>query len=237
MTDTGLEQLSSGWWILTEDTDPHSASLKIRASGDLTKEARPEIARFQQYIPVGGTVVNAGAFIGDHAAVYAELVGTTGHVWAYEPHPVSCEALRRNMAQLPQRNVTVVEAGLGAYTQPTGLGVYTTPNIGASFLTDSQDHPTYPVEVRALDDERFPRKVDFIHLDTEGMEGYVLAGARQLLARDRPTVVIEVSKGQIERQGLSMSGLCAIILALGYTATSIPTTAEEEPQLLLRPTK
>ena len=53
-------------------------------------------------------------------------------------------------------------------------------------------------------------RVDLVKLDTEGTEPAVLAGARELLARDEPFIVCEVL------HGLTEAGLHAALEPLGY---------------------
>ena len=43
-------------------------------------------------------VLDIGANIGVHTLHLAKLVGETGQVLAFEPNPVACEELRRNIA-------------------------------------------------------------------------------------------------------------------------------------------
>ena len=62
-----------------------------------------EIAGGAHLIPEGGGGINAGAALGDHAVAYSQIVGASGHVYAFEPDPVTYEALRQNVARLLDR--------------------------------------------------------------------------------------------------------------------------------------
>ena len=51
------------------------------------------------------------------------------------------------------------------------------------------------------------RPVDFIKVDVEGHEGEVFRGARSLIARDRPAILLEVSRRQLRRYGSGLRDL------------------------------
>src|SRR5262245_23415731 len=47
------------------------------------------LIQMQEYIPVGATVIDIGAYIGDHTITLARQVGPNGHVIAIEPNPIA----------------------------------------------------------------------------------------------------------------------------------------------------
>ena len=79
------------------------------------------------------------------------------------------------------------------------------------FNASSEKNPsTVRIQVIALDSLLYTRPVSLLKIDVEGMEGAVLAGARELLARDLPVVYFEV---------LSIEGLTSsfdLLRALDY---------------------
>ena len=69
-------------------------------------------------------------------------------------------------------------------------------NSGMSTLSETKwKSDSYPqmVETRTLDSYKFP-KIDFIKIDVEGWEEYVLEGAMQTILKDRPRMYIEIWK-------------------------------------------
>jgi hypothetical protein len=74
----------------------------------------------------------------------------------------------------------------------------------------------------ALDDERLPGPISFIHLDVEGAEGLALRGARRVLGRDRPLLLVEVHADLLPRVSRrSADDVFADMRALGYTAHAL----------------
>lgn len=169
--------------------------------------ARDEIAHFASHIPKGGVVIDAGACLGDHAATYAELVGPTGKVIALEPGNLTYEAMWRNFANTPQ--VFAYHAALGSHE---GRGHHElAENVGGSHLSDGPDN----VEITTIDALCLGR-LDFVHLDAEGMEPDILAGGRQTLKAFMPVMVIEINKGALARFGHKDEDVYRILDELGY---------------------
>ena len=234
----GLVRTAEGFVVLRDDTHL-SRWVEDRGRLDL---GRAEIDRFRKYIPEGGTVIDAGACIGDHTIVYAEYVGETGHVYAFEPYLLAAQACFLNTAHLPQ--VTVINAALSSRAH-TGC-LYLNPNVGASFLSDegnrwaSLDTPTVPlpkipVPVLTLDEALFPQltRCDYIHLDAEGMEPFIMAGGAELIRRFRPTIVFELSQPHLERAGLTVTSVWVLLAALGYVVELPPSGVFREEQNVL----
>ncbi len=169
--------------------------------------AKHEISFFSKYIPKGGVVVDAGACLGDHTATYAELVGPTGFVFAFEPHPDTCEALRLNFQAA--HNVVVSNVALGSAHTDASMNL--SPNIGASYIAPEG----CLVPMRKLDEYSFPR-LDFVHLDCEGMEVDVIWGAIKTIAKFKPVMVLEVNHDCLARYGQSEKELAEILGILGY---------------------
>ncbi len=187
-----------------------------------------EISVVAQYIPAGAVVVNAGAALGDHACVYSQLVGATGHVYAYEPHPLYYQALALNMARFT--NVTTVNLALGVQAGEQML--FEAPDRGCSTMMPSNvvqavakqrdgsvvEMPKIPVRVARLDDDLLPSlsRCDFLHLDAEGFEPQILLGAEALLKRFKPVMLIEVGDVHLERWGMTPQDMMSLFHRLGY---------------------
>lgn len=130
------------------------------------------------------TAIDGGAHIGTWTVHLARLFQK---VVAYEPADDTFECLAHNTAHLP--NVTAIRGALGFVNtygtmvdDPTRVG-----NTGSRMVRPSEDG--FPI--RRLDSEKFPLPVDLLKLDLEGSEFLALDGARGLLARDRPVLIVE----------------------------------------------
>lgn len=175
--------------------------------------AEGQIAFYAQHIPLGGTVLDAGACIGDHTATLARLVGPTGKVIAMEPNPEAYEALRLNFLGAPQ--VVTLNEGLAATSGH--LRMKREQNAGASFIDPTGDVNVSVVIIDSLCLDR----LDFMHLDLEGFEPKALRGGEATIKRLRPVIVLEVCHSALERNGSNEAALRAQLDGLGYDVQEI----------------
>jgi FkbM family methyltransferase len=217
----GILRTALGLYVLRDDT---CLSRWVENENRLDLAANiVEIASFAQYLPDGAVAIDAGACIGDHTVTYSQLVGGTGMVFAFEPHPLTYWALTLNVMRL--NNVITFHAALGDATTTQGMTL--DPNIGASFLSEDGDTR---VPCVTLDEHLLPHLVrcDFIHLDAEGWEPKILRGGRALLARFKPVMVIEVCDKHLRRAKSSEAELLALLDELGYSVRPVPSHIEPE---------
>jgi FkbM family methyltransferase len=156
--------------------------------------------------PRGGVYIDGGANIGNHSIYFGRFLAD--HVLAVEPHPLLVPLLARNLRVNNLDNVSILPLALGA--EP-GLGrmVLRTPhavkkNIGGSQVAPlgaesgtSERPETVPITTldRAYETWRASwgeTPVTLLKLDIEGMELAALAGARCLLERHHPQIVVEL---------------------------------------------
>ena len=162
------------------------------------------------YIPMSGVVADVGACIGDHTITYSEWVGPKGLVYAFEPNPIALECLRHNMDG--RKNVIVVPVALG---EKRGWGSMKIDgyNIGASQVYRDGGK----IEICALDIFNWKR-LDFMKIDAEGHEPWILDGARETIMRCRPVMLIEVNRDMLGRQGWTPDDVYSRIWEMGYHA-------------------
>lgn len=145
----------------------------------------------------GDTALDVGANIGAIALPMMHAVGPTGRVICFEPQAPLARACHATLALNADNpgQFSVRQCAVGAepgtvHVPPLDYDAAAN-NFGcASMLPDGDT----PVPVAALDHMVLP-KVRFVKIDVEGMEHAVIAGARELLARDRPFMVVENDRG------------------------------------------
>ena len=175
------------------------------------------------YVRQGDTVIDVGANVGFMAALFCELVGDRGQVYAFEPSPHVFRKLERVISLNGLWSVEAVNAGCGSEAAAGTLY-----RIGASSGNASLVPPEIAlwnsmyeqVDLVRLDDFLLAREetVDFLKIDTEGYESAVLEGAREVLERDHPTLYIELSQ---EYRSSSRDSVC-FLRALGYEFVTEP---------------
>ncbi len=142
-------------------------------------------------VPKASTVVDVGANIGLSTILLAR---SAQRVIAFEPSPANVDYLRRNLASNGIANVEVVAA---AVSDRPGTLRFHVAQFGAGSHVVASGHvrgDAATIEVPAVTlDDALTVPVSFIKIDAEGHEPDVLAGARAVLARDRPLVYTEVN--------------------------------------------
>jgi len=170
--------------------------MQVHESGDQIISARLktdrcweayETALTLQHLQAGDVYVDVGANIGYYTLVAAQRVGIKGKVIAYEPDPENFALLQSNVAlnQLPQVEIF-----------PYAL--YDKHSAGQLFLSDNNfgDHRIYGSgEARAIrsiemvnGDNHLGQQtecIDFLKIDTQGSEFFVVKGLQQLIAKNR----------------------------------------------------
>lgn len=154
---------------------------------------------FDQYLhpalPIepGMTVVDAGAWIGDTAELFANRVGSNGRVICFEPDP----SLAAAIPQRPQIEVVASALSDSPGKRPMLLsqsgsnpglgGGRLASNPGEDFKSDKSVGEY--VNCVALDDLNLEH-CDVIKMDIEGSEEPALSGARRTIARHLPILLI-----------------------------------------------
>ena len=170
---------------------------KYRAHRNL-KKYEPELHLLPFLVDPEAVSVDAGANRGSYTYFLSKL---SKHVFAYEPNPAMRQFLKRASA----KNVTVSDVAL---SDSTGQAEFAVPksktkrsygnNAGSlevdQLAEENDELVRFTVPTRRLDDENL-EKVGFIKIDVEGHEREVLLGAQQLIARDRPVLLIEMMEG------------------------------------------
>ena len=171
----------------------------------------------------GGHAIDCGGHIGFFSMHMADAVGPGGTVTAFEPFEPNAECLALSIVENRfEGRVRLERAAVGAAAGTLPL-VYApnTINSGGAFLRGPAGvpagHQTRPVPVVALDELDLPRPVSFIKADIEGAEPLAFRGARRLLEADRPVILSELHRLQLERvAGVTPAGFIGQMRALGY---------------------
>ncbi|MGP0085617.1 MAG: FkbM family methyltransferase [Steroidobacteraceae bacterium] len=133
-------------------------------------------------LPRGSLCIDVGANIGITALSLA-VERPDCHVIAIEPVPANATCLRHNIRANALTNVEVIEA---AVTDRRGTVTMTDNGPWSAVWGDgSVKVPAIPL------DDLAERRPAFVKIDVEGYEPYVIAGARELLGRQKPLVHLE----------------------------------------------
>ncbi len=150
---------------------------------------------YRDYAHPGTTAIDVGANLGIHTSVLAACVGPAGRVHAFEPVPAIHDRLRQNLGLNRLEQVVTHPMAAGEGIGRAGFSADAAGfNIGKGRLDRDSPHR---VDLTTLDEAVIEdgRPVSLIKIDVEGHERAVLAGARTLLERHRPALVVEFNPG------------------------------------------
>jgi FkbM family methyltransferase len=178
----------------------------------------------------GATFVDVGANVGLLSMLASRWIGPRGTVIAFEPSQRECSRLRHHLDRNSLGNVRVLKAAAGRKRGTAVLRVADARHTGLNTLQEQFVYPevkeaySEEVPVLAIDDavrEHNLEKVHVIKIDVEGGEHHVVAGARQTIARDRPTMLIEMSGAAAETGHPGRTEIEGLLGSLGYSFLAI----------------
>ena len=144
--------------------------------------------------------------VGGHCGLWSkELVELFEKVIAFEPIEEHRECFVKNVVG----NYELMPVALG--DEPKKVAMHTTPgSSGDSWVTGKGDIP-----MKTLDNYAF-ENVDFMKMDCEGYELFVLRGAEKTIERCHPVVIVEQKPNRPKNFGLHKTGAVKWLTDRGY---------------------
>lgn len=154
----------------------------------------PELAALSRFVEPGMCFVDVGANVGVYSMKAAKEVGSAGLVIAIEPYWESAAMLARNVEYNRFTNVRIRNFCVAQETGHTAL--YRNQSKPNHFgLVSSRHVDSVSVLAVRLDDlakwEALDR-LDYLKIDAEGAEAWILAGGRSTIERFRPIIQVEI---------------------------------------------
>lgn len=155
--------------------------------------AQSETRLFRELITPGMVVIDVGANIGYFSLLASTLVGSGGCVHAFEPDPVNCGLLRKNVRMNHASNIKVVQAALSNNDEPLQLFL-NSDNKGDHRIWEATGEARTRISVKAMTLDQYLNETGtvpkFIKMDVQGAEGYVLEGMKETLAQSELSYLI-----------------------------------------------
>ena len=169
------------------------------------------IEMFKKCIKQGNNVIEVGGHIGYMSLLFSQLAGDKGKVFVFEPSINNLPYIRENIKK--KANVQLIEKGAGDKNETATFFMDNLTGQNNSFVEDfdgfkSNQSASYDkssgltkVEVPIVTLDSFVlseniNNVNFIKIDVEGFEYEVLLGAKDLLKKYHPSIMVEVQRNQ-----------------------------------------
>lgn len=187
-----------------------SASLWVGA-GNCTRQIDNDEDFLAAYLRKGDVVCDIGANIGSMALRAAYIVGASGCVLAFEPHPRTFEFLRKNISLNNFANVVAYNVAIGEMEKNVRL---------ENRRSDDQNQITgegkIRIQLKTLDD--FTGKCESLSLlkiDVEGYEKFVLMGASKTIQKTA-CIYFESYNKHFSQYGYSTDELLQMLRRNGF---------------------
>ena len=224
--------------LLTNPNDPRSyETIGVVNGGDfrLHLDLRPWGQKFAYYYRVwdeeqiaafrdlyrGGWFIDVGSSIGLYVvAMGARVRAAHGRIASIEPIPFNV-ALQIENVKLNGFEDLVEYAPVALGSEPGSVALVVDPVDAGN---NAFIHPTGTarVDVVTLDDlcrQRGWNGIGAIKMDIEGYEPPVIAGAREIIARDRPVILAEFHRERMRINGFTIDDSWNFLMSLGYRAS------------------
>ena len=201
----------------------------------LSKGFEPETAlAIKRNVNMNKDAINIGANIGIFTVLLANLINNDRKVLAVEPTPLAFNYLTKNVNRNKLDNKVVFYNGLcvektGKYTLNVIRGMEEFSSIGESSFQSIFDKPIEQIEVDGDTIDNLVLHNIFepllnpgtIVIDVEGAEMRVLRGAKSILGRFKPIIILEVHGDLLEKQNSSSKEVINYLLHEGYSVSNL----------------
>jgi len=180
--------------------------LKKRAERFYKKKTEREIC----YLPNLINKFSASIDIGVYRGVYSYFLSRESeHVYAFEANPLLIQKLKKGFKKY--KNITIENLAISSSRGLTYLKIpFRNQNINYSDYEElyqlgtatiheknnlaNTDFKSFEIEKVNLDAYSFGHKIGFIKIDVEGHELDIINGAKKLILKDKPNLMVEIEE-------------------------------------------
>lgn len=180
----------------------------------------------KNFVKNDDVIFDIGANIGEYTLYAASLINSNGKVYSFEPVQSVFNTLKQNvdLNSHLRNKIICINKGLG--NKKAILPIYDEQNnINEGLFSIHQKNfiqskKIQDIEIDTLDNfvnENSIDKIDFIKIDVEGNELYVLQGAESCLKKLQPKLLIEMSEKNFNAAGYTKQNIFNFLESLGYS--------------------
>lgn len=178
-----------------------------------TKTWEPHITQLlNRNLKSDSIFVDVGSNYGWHSINGSFICET---VYGFEPQKYIHDIQMTSIVENNISNIRLYNCGIGDNNEEREMSPidYDNPSINMGDLSVGDGGEK--IEIKTLDSFNF-KKLDFIKIDVQGYEKFVLNGAKDTINRCKPTLIIEMEDHQLKRFNYGVTELFELIRDLGY---------------------
>ncbi len=188
---------------------------------ELNKKWEPHILEFVKLYNLKksiSNIIDIGANFGYHTLFFSREVEGKGNVYSFEPQIQNYTLLYKNIDHNQIKNIQSFPQACSDQFDIVNLPLINTDNkvnMGDITLNQKVSSNTHIATAIPIDSLVLP-KIDLIKIDVQGWEIKALHGAKELISKDKPLLIVEFEEHQLIKTGCSCSNLAKFIRDLGY---------------------
>lgn len=179
---------------------------------------------FESLLCDGDCFLDIGSNIGYFTLLGSHLVGKKGEVFSFEASPEMMKCLDENVRLNNLYNVHLYQNAVSDAEGDIAFHIATSSNSGLSSIRniDASNSRTITVQCFTIDSllDILP-KVKLVKIDVEGAEYKVLTGMRELIKRDNPCIIFELTDEFLRQMGSSAQMVYDYLNGMGYTLYAV----------------
>jgi FkbM family methyltransferase len=147
------------------------------------------------HLASGGCLDDVGANLGFFCILAGRIAGSSGQIYAFEPHPRYAARIAQNAERNRFKNIEVIPAAVADHAGRMSLRVEGVPCPHLEETVSAASEHCIEVDVVTIDAlvaTRRLRPPTYVIIDAEGTELKVLAGMRETIRAHRPVIMVKV---------------------------------------------
>lgn len=209
-----IRQTKEGYWVI--DSDTHHTKW-IEETGRLDHDFFTIPIACEQ-IPEGGVVIDCGSHVGSHAIAYSQKIGKKGVIICIEPGDNAYKALTMNAAKF-QCGVMLMNVSAGNDHGSWADFIEDNQNFGASEVRpfEGKGKKVWTASIDGIMHDAGLMRLDFMKIDCEGCEPFILEGGKEAIKRYKPKLLIEVNEYKLKNHGTNAEEIYSFLTKNDYT--------------------
>jgi FkbM family methyltransferase len=158
---------------------------------------RRTISYLRRFIKPGHTVIEVGSNVGSHSLIISKIIGSKGVLHAFEPTDFAYEKLLANYMINPhlKKNTNLYQMYVSDNQSNQVEVIRSSWQVGKTVEIEKLMDEKYSGSIITLDEYLSDlNQLDFLKIDVDGFDYKVLTGAKNLIAKFRPKVFIELGE-------------------------------------------